>query len=51
MTRPSRFEAWYGRDEPPERVLRASQGDLACTVHSIDVRRMRHGPLAILDRI
>lgn len=51
IVRPSRYELWYGRDEPPRapRALRA--GPLTVQLDGADLRYLRLGPLEVVRRI
>jgi hypothetical protein len=49
--RPTRYEAWYGRERAPDEVRPVSLDGIELEIQGIDVRRMRAGAVALVDRI
>src|SRR5262245_6443944 len=51
MTEPTRYQLWYGRDEPPRepRALRA--GPVTLLLDGRDLRNVCFGGLTIVDRV
>jgi hypothetical protein len=51
MTQPTRYQLWYGRDEPPRvpRELRA--GPVTLLLDGRDLRNVRYGGLTVADRV
>ena len=47
----TRYERWYGRDEPPERIRRFSAGPLSFELIGVDLKAIRWGSVELLDRL
>jgi hypothetical protein len=48
---PSRFEIWYGRDEPPIETRELGAGPLAAQLEGIDLRYVRIGGVEVVRRL
>jgi hypothetical protein len=51
MSRPSRYELWYGRDEPPGEVQALQAGPITAELHGMDLRYVKAGDTEIARRI
>ena len=51
MRQPSRFQLWYGRDEPPVETRELRAGPLTALLEGIDLRYVRLGDVEIVRRL
>ncbi len=51
MSRPNRYETWYGRDESPIRVRTFSVGPISFDLVGVDLKSVRYGTAELVDRV
>jgi len=51
VRQPSRYEIWYGRDEPPAQTRELTAGPLTAQLEGIDLRYVRFGGIEVVRRL